>query len=52
MATLKSQERVRPPVISYLRVSPVMISVIPTELVWLTVIAAMVMAGFLAATPE
>jgi hypothetical protein len=29
-----------------------MISAIPTELVWLTVIAAMVMAGFLAATPE
>jgi hypothetical protein len=29
-----------------------MISVIPIELVWLTVIAAMIMAGFLAATPE
>jgi hypothetical protein len=33
-------------------VSPAMISAIPAELIWLTVIAAMVMAGFLAATPE
>jgi hypothetical protein len=32
-------------------VSPAMISV-PTELIWLTVIGAMIMAGFLAATPE
>jgi hypothetical protein len=32
--------------------SPVMISVIPVELIWLTVIAAMVMAGVLAATAE
>jgi len=46
------QERVRAPVTYSLRVSPAMISVIPTELVWLTVIAAMVLAGFLAATPE
>jgi hypothetical protein len=29
-----------------------MISVIPTDLLWLSVIVAMVMAGFLAATPE
>jgi len=46
------QERVRAPATQYLRVSPAMISAIPTELIWLTVIAAMVMAGFLAATPE
>jgi hypothetical protein len=29
-----------------------MISLIPTEAIWLAVIFAMVMAGFLAATPE
>ena len=29
-----------------------MISVIPTDIIWLAVIFAMVMAGFLAATPE
>jgi len=33
-------------------VCPAMISAITAELIWLTVIAAMVMAGFLAATPE
>jgi hypothetical protein len=30
----------------------IMISVIPTDIIWLAVIVAMVMAGFLAATPE
>ncbi len=29
-----------------------MISIIPPDAIWLTVIFAMVMAGFLAATPE
>jgi hypothetical protein len=29
-----------------------MISIIPVEAIWLTMIFAMVMAGFLAATPE
>jgi hypothetical protein len=29
-----------------------MISVIPTDIIWFAVIITMVMAGFLAATPE
>jgi hypothetical protein len=46
------QERDCASVTYYLRMSPVMISVIPLELIWLTVITAMVMAGVLAATAE
>jgi type IV secretory pathway VirB3-like protein len=36
----------------YLCVRPAMIAAIPTELIWLAVIVAMVMAGFVASAPE
>jgi hypothetical protein len=29
-----------------------MISIIPTDVIWLTVIVAMIMAGFVASAPE
>ena len=47
-------ESMPPPlvVVWYLCVRPAMIAAIPTELIWLAVIVAMVMAGFVASAPE